>query len=745
MNKSRLFVGLLLVAFLEMFAPASHAQTATNCQSTTAINCQVIGVGSSGIFSSAALAAVTGDPGRNTGPICNAPGATTATRFWTGSASGRDPRHTLTNPNIPDEGGTVWIAWDNDTAPTIICAYLSVDSIVGQRLFYSQGSGPSGPTNNGTLLLKDNTSSTPACTTAGANKVAFIYDTATTGVPSAVYNALEGTTGTTCPPAVLPVNFTTASTDVRPEDALFVGNNRVLAQDNNPSAAYAPDDKSALGYGSYNSDGSVNCHVPGIAIKSAWSNTSAQSICYDFITGDNDPISGTLIPPSQIVSEGALALIPIINVTNNASGSGGLGDLFANKGFNDVLSHDVAAGYAFTGAGTATLTRDLYLGNRGGIPVTVVHYLAREPQSGTYTTWEWQVIRDKDGYLGGSTLSQETNICGPSQALINLNSCGYFDTTNAANCPALNIIAGQTMSFSFPATQTCSNYASWGKNGFNALKSRVIGNGEMVGVSNVNCATAPAGSGCNIQDTFGYGFWSLGTYGGKNANIRYLQLDSNDALYAGWSSVDGGNNGVFPATDPNQNKAGHGILPAPPANGCDGYFNGDGGTTITNFSCSATNPWPYPTFANIQSGNYRAWSVNRVMWFVSAAGGTLNPNWTVLNPPAFWLSAADQTAVYPPATKPVLPDFFPFAYCANLAACPNAAAPTLTYPMNTFRSHYTAGSWPAAVKPANNGITAAGFGGAEKGGDVAGSAFTVQAEIDSVNFFGGSSFLSWIQ
>lgn len=716
MSKSRLFMGLLLVALLALFAPVSHAQT-TNCQSAgSTINCNVIAVGSSAIFPSAAIAAVSGDPTRGNGPLCGS-------SFWTGSANGVDARSSLIGGNgIPKEPGTVWISWDNDTNPTVICAYLSVDSIVGQRLFYGQGPGASGPANNGTLLLN-----TSACTTAGANKVAFIWDTATTGLPSAVYNALEGTTGTTCPTAAKPVNFTTASTDVDPPDALFVGNQRVLASDGNASPAFPADAKGNLGYGG------ANCNTLGAAVASSYETSStAQSVCYTYVAGQPDPISGTLIPSSTIVSEGALAMLPIINVTNAASG--GFGDLFNNRGFNDVLSHDIAAGYAFSPYGTATLTRDLYLGsNASSIPVTVVHYLSREPQSGTYTTWEWQVLRNKESALGGGGLSAETNICGPTQLAF---GCAYTTpAANPVNCPTQ---ANNLAHAIFPATASCSNYMSWGVSGFNALKTRVLGTGEMVSVSNINCATfvQPPGSTdtCNIEDTFGYAFYSLGTFGGKS-NVRYLQLDSNDALYAGWSTTDGGNNGAFPVTTSTQGKS---ATPgSAPAGGCSGYFNGNGGT-VTSFTC---NGYPFPTFANIRSGNYRAWSINRVVWYATFPNGTSigNPSWAAVDPPAFWLSAADQAA---PAPTAKIPDFLPFAYCANLAACPENAVPTLTYPLNAFRSHYSIPTW--GIGAANNGITGAGWGGVEVGGDVAGSIISVQAEADTVNFFSGS-FLSWVQ
>jgi hypothetical protein len=720
MTKSKLFVGLLLVAVLVMFAPASHAQT--NCQSSgSTINCNVIAVGSSAIFPSAAIAAVSADPTRGNPPLCGG-GASTGVRFWTGSASGRDARKTLASPNLVDEPGTVWIAWDSDTAPTIVCAYLSVDSLVGQRLFYGQGSGASGPTNNGQLVL-----ATSACTTAGANKVAFVWDTATTGLPSAVYNALEGTTGTSCPTPAAPVNFTTASTDVDPTDALFVGNQRVLASDTTSSAGFPADAKGSLGYGG------SSCSNPGPAVASSYeTSTIANGVCYTYVAGQPDPISGTVIPASQIVSEGALAMLPIINVTNTASG--GFGDLFNNRGFSDVLSHDIAAGYAFSQYGTAALTRDLYLGaNASSIPVTVVHYLTREPQSGTYTTWEWQVIRNKESALGGGGLSQETNVCGASQLAF---GCPYTTpASNPSNCPAqgTNLTNG-----TFPATGSCSNYMSWGIGGFNALKTRVLGTGEMVSVSNVNCATI--GGSCNIADTFGYAFWSIGTFGGKSA-VRYLQLDGSDALYSGWSTVNGGNGGVFPAVVGGATGQGKSATPgAAPSDGCAGYFNGNG-STIQSFACNA---WPYPTFANIASGNYRASSINRVVWFTPSGSSTLVPNWTALNAPAFWLSAADQAApVVGSPAHGTIPDFLPFAYCASASACPSGAAPTsLVYPLNAIRSHYAVTTW--GIGNPNNGITGSGFGGVENGGDVAGSIISVQAEADSIGFF-SDSFLSWVQ
>src|SRR5215471_5313036 len=41
----------------------------------------------------------------------------------------------IRNANIPVEGGNLWVVWDNNTSPLQVWAYLSVDSVVGNRAF----------------------------------------------------------------------------------------------------------------------------------------------------------------------------------------------------------------------------------------------------------------------------------------------------------------------------------------------------------------------------------------------------------------------------------------------------------------------------------------------------------------------------------------------------------------------------------------------------------------------------------
>ncbi|GAC1635113.1 MAG: hypothetical protein NVS9B14_11940 [Candidatus Acidiferrum sp.] len=628
------------------------ALTCLAANSAQAQSVPVVAVGSSALFPSAAIAAVSSDPVRGTTtPLCGS-------RFWTGSASAIDARKSLTSPVIPDEGGTLWVAWDNDTTPTVICAYLSVDSIVGQRLFFGQGAGAAG---NATLSIP-----TTACTTAGANKVAFIWDTATAGLPVPVYNALSGNTGASCTAATAPVHFNLALTDVRPEDAQFIGNSRVLCNDANASAFFPPDDKSCMGFG-------PGVSSPGTAVVSSYSSASAQAVAYSF-TG-TDPISGVAIPASRTLSVGAEPVLVFVNASG--AGSGDFGNLISTGKLTNVNSKTLSAMYT----GQAFFTRDLVQGTTpNSIPQVFAHVLQREPMSGTYTTFEWQVIRQRDGFNANS---QETGILGPSQA-------GYTSACFVQNANA------------FPGV-SCSNPLSFCIGANCALRTRVIGTGQMVSTANNNA----------LSNTLGYAFWSLGSFGNK-LNIRYLTLDGVDPLFPSYSA----HSGVFPGGVAGQGTAA--LLPAPAAGQCGGYFNGDGGATISSFSC---NSYALPTFDGVTSGNYRAWNELRAVYF---GASDLAPSFSPLNVTGFVRGAQDQAA---PAPTARIPDIFPAQYCAN-AACSSTVDP-----LQVFRSHYTIGGV--------TGVNGQQSGTTEAGGDVAGTILNAQTEIDAGLL--GNTFTAWVQ
>ncbi len=113
------------------------------------------------------------------------------------------------------------------------------------------------------------------------------------------------------------------------------------------------------------------------------------------------------------------------------------------------------------------------------------------------------------------------------------------------------------------------------------------------------------------------------------------------------------------------------------------------------FSCAGTTP----TFANIAAGNYRIWAVLRAITFL------------------------------------------PYQYCAN-SSC---SSTTLALPV--LHSHYNIssvfannGTSPGFVA-ANTLVTAAGV---ESGGDMAGSVFNRQADMDYFDLT-GNEFLTWIE
>lgn len=664
MNRWKMCSGLLALAMTIWFVPTANAQ-----------NIPIVAVGSSGAFGAASIAMVVGDPvrGINT-PLCGA-------RFWTGSASAVDARATLTTPNIPNEGGTLSVSWDNDTTPTIICAYLSVDSIVGQRLFFGQGSGTAG---NATLLIP-----TSACTTAGANKIGFVWDTATSGLPVAVWNALEGgnSTSSNCSGSTTsnPVHFNVAFTDVRSEDAQFVGNQRVLCTDSNSSAAFPPDDKSCLGF---NTGSGVN---PGTAVVSSVSTSTAQAIFYSF--SGTDPISGTTIPASQEVNVGAQLELPFVNTIDTSAA--GLGTLTSGSTptLTSVSSHTLSAVYA----GNAVLTRDLVGGT--GLGSTVLHALQREPMSGTYTTFEWQVIRQRDG---ANFQSQESGICGPTQS-------GCY----SANC--------FTQASSTIPTTACSNPVNVCIGASCGLRMRVIGTGQMISTMNNSTWTVGGVSG-QTPSFIGYAFWSLGNFGGK-ANLKYLALDGVDGLFPGYGPADGGHNGAFPGVPTGQGTVANGITVN--AGQCGGYFNGNGGT-IQNFTCNGYN---LPTFDGVTSGNYRLWNILRANYYGSAQTANFSP----LNIAGFILGAQDQTAPVLPISQRIT-DFYPVAY----SNCSGGTCSGVVTPFNQFRSHYAVSSW--GIGSPNNGVAS----GSENGGDVAGAVFNSQTEKDFASIF-SNSFTTWVQ
>jgi len=287
------------------------------------------GVGSSGAFNAFGLAA------DNSLSQCG-------TNIWTkkNGASGIDNRSAA----IPANTGNIWIVWNN--AKTNVCAYLAVDSVIGQQLFFA---------------VPRATLSIPSTEIgeAGDNLIATLTDVPLDGT---VYNLLNNQT------------FNCAPTDIRPEDALFE-ENRVLA-------ALDTVHYNGLGYG----PGPI-----GTTILSSQSTKSVTPVA--FAISGTDPITGQAIPAYKTSNVGAQVIMYFVNTSDTSAG--GLG----TSTFQNVPRFVLADALN----GTLTRTRDLAAVT--GLPAIGLHVFLREPTSGTYTTAEFTVPRSLEI---GST--QELNV-----------------------------------------------------------------------------------------------------------------------------------------------------------------------------------------------------------------------------------------------------------------------------------------------------------------------------------------------
>jgi len=344
--------------------------------------------------------------------------------IWTykGGAQGVD----LRGGGAPTQTGNVWIEWDNSTSPTVVCAYLSVDSVVGNQLWFAQ------PTSTLNILE-------PAGT-AGMNLVPTLTDTAG-GLPQAVINALESQA------------FNAAMSDIRPEDALFATNRALGTLD---TVHY-----NGLGYG----PGPV-----GTPIQSTFSSKSATPVA--FALSGTDPISGKHAKSWTTLSVGAEPVLIFVNTTQT---SGGNGDFSNANAFQNVNRFDLTMAVN----GTYPYTRDL--SPASGLNAVPMNICLREPTSGTYNTFEFNIPRSVE--------------IGSTQELgVNPGASG-----------------GNPLNIANPYS------GGWRK--------RVIGTGEMV---------AQVSASAN-GDVLGYAFWSTGNFANIQADVRYLTLDGVDPIFPSYS------------------------------------------------------------------------------------------------------------------------------------------------------------------------------------------------------------------
>jgi hypothetical protein len=368
---SRLTIVALILASAILLGPSCFAQSIP-----------FLGAGSSAAFNAFALAGTAG-----TAPLCtnlpNSSNLATATNVWNwtqknnGITEGLDSRGA-----IDPTKGSVWVEWATGTnsptdPPTAVCAYLNIDSIAGNRLFFGTASTglPSG-----TLSFPGGC--TALATTAGQNQVPLLPPDQP-GVPAGVCNAING------------VAFNAAPSDIRAEDAKF-GVQRALTA----WAATA----TGLGYG----PGPI-----GLEVESGITGNANQVQAVDFNIAGDDPVntstpiahSAAGVDKKAYVSINVGAQVALVMVNTNDTTSNGLG----NSALHNVNSPTLAR--VFTGR--SDRTRDLILAS--GLAAKPLTVLQREPLSGTMNTFEFQIPR---------TLREQTN----SQEEVSIGA-----TTNAVN------------------------------------------------------------------------------------------------------------------------------------------------------------------------------------------------------------------------------------------------------------------------------------------------------------------------
>jgi hypothetical protein len=463
MRGTKAFLAVVVLTAIVGLASVANAQ-----------GVKFVGVGSSAMFNTVSAAAFTDLCSSRVGSDCHhwsASGKNSGdNQNW---AQGVDSR----NNAIPPEAGTFFVAWDNNTSPVSVWSYLSVDTIVGQRLFFA-------------VPRATQQIDSGALTTAGQNKVpaAILLNrqTGTTqadetaGIPAAVLSAAQTT-------------FTAAITDVRPEDAKFEVN-RILA----PFTITG----TGLGYGTASN---ATCFQPpdnwtvtanlGCPIYGTW---GGRSVPVQYALTGKDPFTQLSAWKYKTIEVGAEPIIFVYNATNpNGLGALGPDGNVALKNLNRFT-----AAFAFNGTlGRAQdLDPSLTAALQGIGSNPPINPILREPLSGTMTTTEFNVFRSTE------TLKEIPNSASQETGVNLGNACAL-----GSNCPDPLFLPGPGGS----------------------VRYRAIGTGaEISGVSNV-------GGVKNLADSIGYTFFSFGNVnpiGGASGHGRYVTLDGVDPLNQGYGS-----------------------------------------------------------------------------------------------------------------------------------------------------------------------------------------------------------------
>ncbi len=214
----------------------------------------------------------------------------------------------------------------------------------------------------------------------------------------------------------------------------------------------------------------------GTAIESTFSSKNATPVA--FAISGKDPITGQEVPAWSTVDVGAYPVMVFANTTVTGSN----GDFSNSAAFQNVNRLDLT--HAVNG--TAAYTRDLT--TTSGLDPVALNICLREPTSGTYNTFEFNIPRN-----------------------VEINST-----------QELGVNPGKSGGNPLDVTNPYSG--GWRK--------RVVGTGEMVAEVGVS-----GGANGNV---LGYAFWGTGNFANVISTTSYLTVDGVDPLFANYAG------GVFP-------------------------------------------------------------------------------------------------------------------------------------------------------------------------------------------------------
>jgi len=448
---------------------------------------EFLAAGSSAQFNATGFAAL--DPAANTLGGKTACTAGNNSLHWTATSgmAVHDPRG---NPNIADETGSVWIGWDPGFiavmdydmsgggpsppggAPAsgtvaqegIICTYVSLDSVVGMREYFVNGQFVLSAT-AGTADTLNVIPGLPAGSSLPAEVVYFF---------------------TTLGPQVLNV----APTDIRPEDGKFATVRALTTLGTQmPGPAYA-----GLGYGPGPVGTRIKSNLPG-------SSKFMQVADFAMDPREVDPITLGPARTYQVLPVGAAPVLVIANTTQ--TGTGHLGNAEYSQ-----INHNVLADIF---SGKTHEIRDIgnYASSDPIVPITVFE---REPLSGTYNTFDFNVTCSFDHYSG-------------------------YGGANYYACMETDVN---------PATQNPLDLTYTISTGGTSSRQRVIGTGEMIKAV-CGYTSGSGGYGATGEaDSIGFVFWGFANFKGLTGNCKYLPVDNIDPLYLYPSANPTGNVGGIP-------------------------------------------------------------------------------------------------------------------------------------------------------------------------------------------------------